>query len=505
MTIAERRAQPFLSAEGLHKRYGATVALRDASIAIQSGEVHGLLGENGSGKSTLLKILSGQIAPDSGELSMGDGPVRFSSPVDALASGIAVVTQETSLALDLTVAENITMGGRAARRWYGMDWRGTERRAKAILDRLGIDLDPRAVVGQQRPDVQQLVEIARALSFDARLLILDEPTSSLTDDETQALFRVVRALSADGVAIVFVSHRMRETFELVQSITILRDGGTVVSGPVEGFTPDQVIDLMVGGEWTPHQRAPRSSPGSADDHVLRVRDLRVPGKVAVASLEVGRGEIVGIAGLVGSGRSELLAAIIGLHPNVEGSVLTRRGGIGRPTVARALKAGIAYVPPDRKALGLVMDLTVRENLLMSATSPRRRWSRPSRRREGRLVGAMMRDWMIRARAAEVTVGSLSGGNQQKVLLGKALATRPDVVLLDEPTRGVDVAAKSEIYRLLTALRDEGTGIVVSSSETPELLELCDRILVLYRGQQASWLVGDARNEAEITRQAMGAS
>jgi ABC-type sugar transport system ATPase subunit len=488
-------------ASGVHKRYGGVRALRGVDFRLAGGEIHALVGENGSGKSTLLRILSGQLAPDSGLVLLGEKPVRFSDAAEAMQAGIATVTQETTLVASLSVAENIFLGPRKKRRWYGIDWRGTRMQAGAILKRLELQLDPDELVDQLRPDQQQMVEIARALSMDARVVILDEPTSSLSDDEVRALFESVRALRRQGVAIAFVSHRLNEVFELADRVTVLRDGSVVGSGPIGKYDRDTLIAEMTG-------RVLGNLDLGQHDHistnpVLRVRNLSVPGRVQDVALEVEKGEIVGLAGLVGAGRSALLEALFGMNARSTGTVEIDGNPARCRSPLRAMRHGLGYVPAERKTLGLVQDMTVRENLLMAHTAQTWRLRRPRASYEQRLVRDAITNLGIVAESTNAPVARLSGGNQQKVVLAKWLANRPKVLLLDEPTRGVDVGAKSEIYKLLDEIKESGVGILISSSETPELRLLCDRILVMYRGRITAAFDRDEATEARITHYAVG--
>jgi ABC-type sugar transport system ATPase subunit len=491
-----------LQVEGMRKSYGGVRALRGVDLELHAGEVHALVGENGSGKSTLLRIIAGQLVPDAGMLRLEGREVRFRDASEAIASGIATVTQETTLVPDLSVTENIFLGHRKVRARYGIDWRATRGRAREALARLGITgIDPSVPVRRLRPDEQQMVEIARAISIDARVLILDEPTSSLSDDEVEGLFEVVRALTRHGVAVVFVSHRLGEVFELAERATILRDGEVVDSGPMERYDRGRMIQLMTGRAL--EELELDHGRHQAKDPVLRVRGLSVPGRVHDADLEVGRGEIVGLAGLVGAGRSELLEALFGVKGRASGTIDVAGASVRHADPLEAMRGGLAYVPADRKNLGLVLDMSVRENMLMARTAHRARVRRPRRSVEQQAVGDSMGEFRIVAGSQVAPVAQLSGGNQQKVVLAKWLGTGPRVLLMDEPTRGVDVGAKAEIYRLLNRAKEEGVGILVSSSETPELLLLCDRILVMYRGSIVAALAREEATEGLIARYAMG--
>jgi ABC-type sugar transport system ATPase subunit len=392
----EADEEPVLRAVGVHKRFGGVHALRGAHIAVQAGEVHGLTGENGSGKSTLLKVLNGQLTPDAGHLEVFGQVSAFRSAREALKRGVATVSQETTLAPDLSVAENILLGRRMPRRGGMIDWRATSRRAEATMATLGLELDPKLPVRRLRPDQAQMVEIARALSTNARVLILDEPTSSLTDDAVALLFDVVRRLSAQGVATVFVSHRLDEIFALCDRLTVLRDGRTVGEAPASELDRDALVSLMVGAslERAAHEQAPHEVGGEV---VLRTRALSLPGAFSGVDLVVRAGEIVGLAGLVGAGRTELLESLFGLH-RPTGTVEV--GGEPRRyrSPQAAMRDGLALVPADRKLQGLVLGRSVGENLLMASQSrlPRLRVPRP--RRELATVGAVTRALRIRAHA-----------------------------------------------------------------------------------------------------------
>ncbi|MBS1888532.1 MAG: sugar ABC transporter ATP-binding protein [Actinobacteria bacterium] len=495
---------PVLSLQGMHKRYGGVHALRSADLTISApGVVHILLGENGSGKSTLLGILSGQTRPDQGTMTLGGREVRFSSPVDALAQGIAMVSQETAVAPELSVAENVLLGRGLVRRRLGLSWGRTERRARAVLDRLELDCDPRARVAELRPDQRQMVEIARALSSEARILILDEPTSSLTDDEVEALFRVVRQLKREGVAVIFVSHRLPEVFAIGDEVTVLRDGATVAAGPIDGFDEGLLVEAMVGADSAYGREAAPRSPARHDGTALTVRGMRVAGAVRDVDLEVGRGEIVGVSGLVGAGRSEMLEAIFGARPIVAGT-LTVGGESFRPSSPRhSIERGLGFLPPDRKGQGLVLGLSVQTNLTMVQTIGRSRAAIPRPEAEWRRVAGICERMQLRMASPRLPVGSLSGGNQQKIALAKWLLRDPGLLLLDEPTRGVDVAAKAEIHAHLKAIAAGGVGMLVSSSENEELIELCDRILVMSRGRIVASLSQDEATEAKLVSSAGG--
>jgi ABC-type sugar transport system ATPase subunit len=494
----------FLSVTGIHKRFGGVHALRGADLAVRRGEVHSLVGANGSGKSTMLNILSGQVAPDAGTIVLDGEPVRFRDPSRALASGIATVTQETTLVPDLSVAENILLGPRKVRRWFGIDWRASRRRAAEIQKLLGAEFSVDDKVSDLPADQRQLVEIARAISMNARVLLLDEPTSSLTEAEVESLFELVRSLKARGLTTIFVSHRMSELFALADRVTILRDGRTVEVGEIRSYDPYRIIERMVGA--IPAPAAGHGAAAEESEPALRVHRLSVPGRVHDATLTVGAGEAVGIAGLTGSGRTELLEAIFGMRRPSAGRVEVGGGAeLRHGHVAHAIEHGLAYVPGDRKSQGLVLSMSVTENLMMATTSRRMRLRVPSRARERAEARSVAATFGIVAPSTEAACRTLSGGNQQKVVIAKWMRGSPGVLLMDEPTRGVDVGAKREIYRLLADARDQGVGILVSSSETEELLLLCDRILVMARGRIVASLDRAQATEANLAHYSMGVS
>jgi ABC-type sugar transport system ATPase subunit len=494
-----------LEADGLRKTYGGVVALDSVSFSISAGGVvHALCGENGSGKSTLLGILSGQVVPDAGELWLDGQRVDFRSPADAIRHGVAMVSQETSVAPDLSVAENVLMGRLRRGRGRAIDYRATRAAVEQVLARLGAEFRADAVVRDLRPDQQQLVEIARALSMEARILILDEPTSSLTQDEAEALTDVVRELRAGGVTTLFVSHRMPEVLALADELTVLRDGRVALSAPASGETPDTLVSAMLGPTKAARhdeEVAPRRSAPAAAPPILELEGLTAPGAFEGITLSLRPGEVVGIAGLEGAGRSELLESVFGERATSAGVVRYK----GEPLAARdprkAIDNGIGYLPPDRKERGVVLTMSVSGNASVVGTLDVPRWRRPPRDRERRLLDDVVRVTRLRMGGPGDPVATLSGGNQQKVALGKWLSGSTELLLLDEPTRGIDVGAKLEIHALLRKAADDGAAILVSSSENEELLAVSDRIVVMARRRMVADLhAGEASLEL-LTRYA----
>jgi len=477
---------PFLSIEHLTKSYGGVHAVVDGNLTIhRAGTVHALMGANGSGKSTTLKVLSGQVRPDGGRLRLGGEDVAFHHPHDAVRAGISMVAQETALAGSLSITENVLMG-RLERTGVtrSIDWAASHEHAAAVVARLGIAVDPRVRVDALRPDQRQLVEIARAISRGSEVVILDEPTSSLAEDRAEDLHAAIRRLAADGVTVVLVSHRLSEVFDLADEVTIMRDGATVAQGAMADFTVESLVATMSGPRRVVPGAASRPEAtrlGSADA-ALTVRDLTVPGAVEAVDLEVGRGQIVGVAGLEGSGRSVLLEAVFGHTRRSRGSVAVAGIPVRPGRVRESISAGLAFLPPDRKAQGLVLSLAAQDNLAIPMTGRHPRLSARRDRRERAFYDHTKAGMRLRSASPSAVVSTLSGGNQQKIALGKWLGTQPHALLLDEPTRGVDVVAKQEIHARLRELADDGVGILVSSSENDELMALTDRIVVLFRGR-----------------------
>ena len=495
---------PLLHLANAHKSYGGVHALRGAEFTIErAGEVRTLLGENGSGKSTLLGILSGQLRPDAGTLTLDGTVVDFHHPQDALRAGVVMVSQETSVAPSLTVAENVLLG-RMPRTHLGVDRRRAHAAAASVLNTLGLDYDTHCLVGTMRPDQRQMVEIARAISMQARVLILDEPTSSLTDHEVGGLFRAVDRLREQGVAVVFVSHRLREVFRISDAITVLRDGHTVAARPVADFTPDTLVDAMIGSSGA---RERVTVTARADDPdvapALRIRGLRIAAGGAGVDLDVRPGEVLGVAGLEGCGRSELLETLFGVRRPLAGTMELGDTAYAPRSPRHAIDAGVAYLPPDRKLSGLVLPMTVGENLAMAADAKRFALAPPNARSRDAAFATAQQRMRLKAATSKVGVGTLSGGNQQKVALGKWLAVGARVLLLDEPTRGVDVAAKADIHASVREVAAGGAAVLVSSSENPELLSLCDRIVVLFAGRVAGVVERDSTSEAELATLAGG--
>ena len=496
-------AAQVLAARGISKDFSGVRVLQAVDLALRAGEVHALMGENGAGKSTLMKIIAGVHTAYEGELLIDGRPVRFDSVRDAERAGIAIIHQELNLVRELTVADNIFLGREPLVAGLIVDKKRMMQSAAALLKRLGIAIDPDSRVAGLRVGEQQLVEIARALSLDARILIMDEPTSALSSAECETLFKVVRQLAAAGVAIVYISHRIDEVMELADSVTVLRDGCHVVTAPIGELSRGAIIAAMVGREMAVGDHAPADRAGPI---VLSVRDLtldvvgrrgwrRVLDRV---SFDLRQGEILGIGGLLGSGRSEILESIFGSARGQRGGEILVRGEpvrIGSPVDAG--RHGIALVTEDRKERGLHLAATIEENVALPSIHALARFGVRDFAAEAAVARKVVKDLGVRCTGIEQVAATLSGGNQQKVVIGKWLATQPSILLLDEPTRGIDVGAKREIYDLVFALAAQGIGIVAVSSELPELILLSDRVLVMCEGRQAGIL-----SRAEATQESV---
>ncbi|MBI5852491.1 MAG: sugar ABC transporter ATP-binding protein [Planctomycetes bacterium] len=494
---------PRVAARGIAKSFPGVRALDGVDFAVRPGELVALVGENGAGKSTLMKILAGVQAPDSGTLAIDGAPASFRSVAEAQARGIALIHQELNLCDNLAVGANVVLG-REPKRFGLIDERAVRRASGVVLRRVGLDVDPSRPLHGLSLGQRQLVEIAKALLVDARVLIMDEPTSSLSLGETQRLFGVVRELASQGVSVVYISHRLGEVEALADRVVVLRDGRNAGELEHDEITHDAMVTLMVGRDL--RRRIERRSFVADGAVVLRVRGLRSAAWPASAvDLELRAGEIVGLAGLVGAGRSELLRAIAGVDAPRGGTIEV--GGvalrIGDPRAAIA--AGLALVPEDRKADGLLLDAGVRENLALPSLSRIDRYGFVDRKAERALAERSLRELAIKTPHVDQPVRALSGGNQQKVVLGKWLARSPRILLLDEPTRGIDVGSKDEIYRLVRGLAARGLAVLFASSEMEEVLGLADRIAVAHDGRIAGELDASIATEQAVLRLATGAT
>ena len=481
-----------LRVEGLSKRFPGVVALEHVSFDLQPGEVHVLLGENGAGKSTLIKCLAGVHTPDEGRILVDGRYVSIRSAAESERLGIATIHQEFNLVPQLTVAENVLLG-RQPRRLGIIDRKEMSRRATEALAQIGLALDPRAPVSQLGVARRQLVEIAKALSLHARVLILDEPTATLTGAEVDRLFEVMTALRERGVGLIFISHHLEEIGHIGDRVTVLRDGRTVDTVPAS-TDQGELVRLMVGRTIEARYPRVRSQPGPA---LLQVRGLSSPGRFEGVSFDVHEGEVVGLAGLVGAGRTELARAIFGADRYGSGTVEVAGQRVMPHSIAAALRAGIGLVPEDRKGQGLVLKASVVENLGLATLDTVTRWGVVDRRLQRKRAADISRRLQIRMAGLDQVVGSLSGGNQQKVVIGKWLSARSRVLILDEPTRGVDVGAKVEIYELINELTGGGHAVVLISSDLPEVLGMADRVLVMARGRIVGELPADEADQDKV--------
>ncbi|WEK50066.1 MAG: sugar ABC transporter ATP-binding protein [Candidatus Kaistia colombiensis] len=472
--------QPILALDGVSKSFAGIHALKNVSFDVRPGEVHALMGENGAGKSTLIKVMAGVHAPDSGDIRVNGEKVRFASPREARAAGIATVYQELLLFPELSVAENIFLGHAPRTTLNALDWTQMRNEARRLLDDLDShELDVDARVGSLSVANRQRVEIAKALSQDARVLIMDEPTAALADADARRLMDVVRRLRDRGVAIVYVSHRMPEIFALATRVTVLRDGAYVGTHDIGDITEAELVSMMVGrpvDQLFPKVDAEIGAP------VLELRQVSYRDEVEDVSFTLRAGEIVGIAGLIGSGRTELALTIFGITPATSGEIRLDGKPIAITSPKQARDLGIAYVPEDRGLQGLIKTQTIRENLSLALLDRISTATIVNRARESSLARELIKRFGIRARGPEQRVRQLSGGNQQKVVLAKWVATEPRVLIMDEPTRGIDVGAKAEIHALMSRLASQGLAVLMISSELPEVLGMSDRVLVMNNGR-----------------------
>ncbi|GAB1580337.1 sugar ABC transporter ATP-binding protein [Phyllobacterium phragmitis] len=490
-----------LEATGISKSFGPVEVLRDIGLELKRGEVHAIIGENGAGKSTLMKILSGHLAPSKGTLRVNGEKITFTGPVDAERHGIVLVHQEILLAPDLTVAQNIYLG-RELRKGLVLDERTMAEGAhRAVLD-LGADIDPATVVNRLSIAQRQLVQIARALLVPHQIVIFDEPTASLTPVETEALLKVIAAIKGKDAAILYISHRLPEVKTIADRITVLRDGNLVGTYEAADLQPVDMARLMVGRDVS--KLYPDRAEAKTGETVLEVENMSVPGFVRNAGFSLKRGEILGFAGLVGAGRTELLEGILGLRP-AHGTVRLHGSPVHFGNVKESMQAGIVYLSEDRKGKGLLLGQNLKVNLTLAGLDRFVRGLVVDRKREDEALDRAVRDFDIRTRNRDLTAGQLSGGNQQKLLLAKMMLLGPEIVVIDEPTRGIDIGTKEQIYKFINGLAAEGKAVIVISSEMPELIGICDRIIVMRNGEIAGEVSGEHMTEAEIVVLATGAT
>ncbi len=490
-----------LRAINIDKSYAGVHALKGASFELRAGEVHALIGENGAGKSTLIKVITGAVEADGGEIELNGKTIAHNSPRAAKQLGIAVIYQQPALFPELSVAENIAIGLEEASLWSRVDWRHRRQRASQLLARIGAKIEPETDAGDLTMPQQQLVEIARALGADAKILIMDEPTASLSEEDTQNLFGVIRQLRAQGVGIVYISHRLGELAVIADRVTVLRDGCTIDTRLMSEVNRQELIQLMVGRELSAVFPKKTVQKG---DLVLELRQLGCSESgIHDVNLSVRAGEIVGVAGLVGGGRTELARTIFGLTLSDEGQILLRGRPVKIESATQAIANGIAYVPEDRRRHGVILDLPISANITLGSLDKLSRFGALDFPREKEIAADYTRRLSIKTPTIFAPVATLSGGNQQKVALSRWLVTKPSVLILDEPTQGIDVGAKSEIHALMTELAGQGVAIIMISSELPEILGMSDRIAVMYGGTVVATLDCADATQQRILSLALG--
>lgn len=484
---------PLLLMRGISKQFPGVVALQNVNLDVQFGEVHALVGENGAGKSTLMKCLSGVYQPDSGEIFFKGQPVKFANTRQAQAAGIAIIHQELNQIPHLSITENIFLGTELQ---HGplLNWIEMHRRARQLLEQLHLDIDPRTPIAKLGVGQQQMVEVAKALHHNADLIIMDEPTSALSTREVEDLFAIVRQLRADDVGIIYISHHLDEVFEISQRITILRDGHYVTTEPTHQMTTERLIRLMVGRDLS--EQYPKEVIQRGDE-VLRVEHLTQGTRLRDISFTLYRGEVLGVAGLVGAGRTELARALFGADPIDDGQIFINGQRVFIHSPRDAIRHGIALLTEDRKRQGLILGMSTRENITLAVLERLTKTIFTDRRKESELSQTYIDKMAIKTPSQDQLVVNLSGGTQQKVVLAKWMATAPRILIFDEPTRGIDVGAKVEIYRLMNALTREGIAIMMISSELPEILGMSDRIMVVCQGQVTGFLTREEATQEKI--------
>ena len=489
-----------LEMRDITKKFPGVTALDGARLRIFPNEVMALLGENGAGKSTLMKVLSGVYPHETGSITMGGRELNPSSPRKAMDQGIAIIYQELNLIPGLSVGENIYLGREPVLKTGRLDWKTMMGESRRLLDRLGVKIDPKVSAAKLSIGDQQMVEIAKALSMNAQILIFDEPTDALTDQETENLFRVIKELKRSGKALVYISHRLSEVFQICDRVTVLRDGKFIGEEPVSALDEDSIIEMMVGRrleDYIPYQKMEAGEP------LLTVRGLESAVSRNI-NFSIRRGEVVGLAGLMGAGRTELALTLFGIHPPTGGSIILDGKEERIDSPARAISKGIAYISEDRKQLGLFPGMNLKDNMTLPVLRQYEKFGfRTDEGERNRVVDGYIKDLAIKTSSRQQMVGTLSGGNQQKVSIARGLITKPKVLIMDEPTRGVDVGAKKEIYKLINKFKAEGLGIIMISSEMPELLGISDRVMVMRNNTIEGELTREKATQESIMRLAIG--
>ncbi|HZH61870.1 MAG TPA: sugar ABC transporter ATP-binding protein [Metabacillus sp.] len=496
----EQEQEYILKMKGITKEFPGVKALSNVDLNIKPGTVHALMGENGAGKSTLMKILIGMYAEYDGEIIFNGETVNFNDIKQALDKGISMIHQELTYVENMTIAENIFLGKEPSLKKIWVNEKTMLDKTKELLNRIGMDLNPKTLMRDLSVSEKQMVEIAKAISYDSKIIIMDEPTSAISDREVDLLFSIIHDLKKDNVAIIYISHKMDEIFKISDQLTILRDGTFIGTYDTDEITIDTLVSLMVGRQLTDLFPKRENAIGEI---ILSVNGLRKDSVYSDISFHVRKGEILGIAGLMGAGRTEVVNSIFGLEPYDEGEVKIHGERVEIKSPADAINLGIGLVSEDRKHIGLVLPLSVRENMTLPNLHLISSFSVVSKEKEKNIVSNMIQNLSIKTPHSDQLVKNLSGGNQQKIVIAKSLLRDPDVLILDEPTRGIDIGAKSEIYQLISNLADEGKAIIMVSSELPEILGLSDRILVLHEGRITGELNKEEANQEKIMKFAVG--
>jgi len=486
--------------KGIDKAFGSNQVLKDAGFLLRDGEVHALMGENGAGKSTLMKILTGVYTKDAGTIFVDGQEVSYKNPQEAEKAGIVFIYQELNVLFDLTVEENLFMGKEITKKFGICDKKAMRAKAQEVMDRMGVKIPVNAVMSDLSVGQQQMVEICKALMVDAKVIIMDEPTAALTQSETEALFKVMNSLREKGVSIVYISHRMEEIFELCDRITILRDGQYIGTRNICDITMDDVVQMMIGREIG--ERFPKRE-STIGEEVFRVEGLTHEKLFRDVSFSVCAGEVLGVSGLMGAGRTEIMQAIFGNLPVVSGKIFIEGKEVSIKNPRQAIAAGIGFITEDRKTEGLLLEKSIAENIELANLNKVSKNSVLSRKKGAELVKHGIDEFRIKCFGPEHECGNLSGGNQQKVVLAKWIYTDPKILILDEPTRGVDIGAKKEIYNVINEMAAKGVAVIMVSSELPEVLGMSDRIMVVHEGHITGIIDAEGADQAKVMTLATG--
>jgi len=490
----------YLEMKNISKRFAGVKALTNVSFTAQKGEIHALVGENGAGKSTMMKILIGMYRPDEGEIYLNGEKKTFHTMKDALSSGISMIFQEYNSVNQLTIAENIYLGRQPLTKLGMVNYKKMYQDAKAIIKKMGVDIDPKEKVASLTVAKRQLLEIAKAISHDSDIIIMDEPTSALSISEIENLFRIVRELAANGKTIIFISHKLDEIYAICERITVLRDGNLIGSGATKDINVKHLIKMMVDRELT--EMYPKEA-AEIGETILEVKNLCRRGEFSDISFEVKKGEILGIAGLMGAGRTELVESIYGIRKLDRGEIYIKGKKVTIRQPKDAIANGISMIPEDRAVTGLALKLTVKDNILITNLTKCMKYFYISKKKEKENVDQYSQILEIKMKDENQPVSALSGGNQQKVVVSRALFPDPDIIIMDEPTRGIDVKTKADIHRLMSKLAQKGKAVIMISSEIPEILGISDRIIVLHEGRLTGEIMRSSATQEQILSFAMG--